>query len=112
MVSEMRRIRCSQVFARRRVSQIFSELKEDQEPHFYSFDFAPSALALLKQHHNFNESKITPFVCDIVKDELPSFIPVGQITCVVIIFVLSAISPDQFRTVEKKIYDVYLNPTT
>eukprot|EP01127_Copromyxa_protea_P013701 TRINITY_DN3702_c0_g1_i1.p1 TRINITY_DN3702_c0_g1~~TRINITY_DN3702_c0_g1_i1.p1 ORF type:complete len:206 (+),score=33.26 TRINITY_DN3702_c0_g1_i1:204-821(+) len=73
--------------------------------HFYSFDFSPCAVKLLQQHEKFCDA-VTPFVCDIVKDDLPDFVPVGKITCAMMIFVLSAISPESFALVEKKIYDV------
>lgn len=85
---------------------MLSGLKEHTELHIYTFDFAPCAVKLLQEHKDFNASIITPFVCDLAKDELPQVVPVGKITCAVMIFVLSAISPEHFPAIADKIYNV------
>ena len=84
---------------------IFLELK-DQNVFFYSFDFAKTAVDILKANKYFNSNLCNAFVCDIAYEEIPSFFPVGSANFGFLIFVLSAITPERFEIVVEKIYQV------
>jgi methyltransferase-like protein 6 len=66
-------------------------------------DFSPKAVNFVKEHELYNEEKIDAKTCDLVKEEIP-FAP-QTANFGILIFVLSAISPENFTLVAKKIYD-------
>lgn len=73
----------------------------------YGFDFSSKAIELLKKSPDFNPEQIIVDVCDLVKDQIPpSFEPPDFSS---LIFVLSAISPENHQSVVKKIYE-FLKP--
>ncbi len=63
----------------------------------YCCDFSSSAIEILKQNSEHDESKCKAFVCDITKiDEDESFpVEENQLDLIVMIFVLSAIKPEK-----------------
>jgi len=73
---------------------------------FYACDFSPKAITLLKQNPAYNEKLVTAFVCDISKEDLTPTIPENCGNFAILIFVLSAISPDYFTSIAAKIYKV------
>ncbi|KYQ91578.1 methyltransferase type 12 domain-containing protein [Tieghemostelium lacteum] len=83
---------------------VFPILKINPEKYFYAFDFSPNAVKLVKSHPNYNEDRLTAFVCDIATQQLPMFIKDNSIDITLMIFVLSAISPERFDHVLSTIY--------
>lgn len=73
---------------------------------FYACDFSPRAIECLKSNPSYDPSFINAFNCDIVTDELITKIPENSLDLVTAIFVLSAIHPDNHRTVVSNIYKV------
>lgn len=83
-----------------------SELLKKGKVFFYSFDFAKTAVDLVMSHPEYDSSLCRAFVCDVVKEDIPNFVPIGSINVVIMIFVLSAISPEHFPSVIEKLYQV------
>jgi methyltransferase-like protein 6 len=75
----------------------------------YGFDFSPRAVKMIQENEVSikNPGKIIVEVADLVKDPIPVSFP--QPDFATLIFVLSAISPENFKDVVKKIYD-FLKP--
>lgn len=73
---------------------------------FYACDFSPRAIECLKSNPSYDPSLINAFNCDIVTDELITKIPENSLDLVTAIFVLSAIHPDNHRTVVSNIHKV------
>ena len=69
-------------------------------------DFSPRAVKYVTEHEMFNAERIDAKTCDLVKEEIP--FPPQTASYSVLIFVLSAISPENFISVAKKIYDQLL----
>lgn len=73
----------------------------------YGFDFSSKAVDLLKKSVNYNPKTMIIEVCDLVKDPIPANFESPDYST--LIFVLSAISPENHQMVIKKIYD-FLKP--
>jgi hypothetical protein len=73
---------------------------------FYSFDFSATAVKLVKANPKYNPATCNAFVLDIVTQDLPEFITPNSIDFVIIIFVLSAISPQHFDSIAQKLAKV------
>lgn len=73
----------------------------------FGFDFAPKAIELLRKSADFDPKRMTVEVCDLVKDAIPANFDSPDFCS--LIFVLSAISPENHQGVIKKIYD-FLKP--
>lgn len=73
----------------------------------YGFDFAPKAIELLKKNSEYNPKTMVVEVCDLVKDAIPSHFESPDFAS--LIFVLSAISPENHQSVVKKVYE-FLKP--
>jgi methyltransferase-like protein 6 len=67
-------------------------------------DFSPRAVEFAKQHPIYNPKMIDLKVCDLVNDPALPFTE-GLANFGIMLFVLSAISPENFHSVAKKIYD-------
>jgi len=85
---------------------LFPLLELCKSKHFYSFDFSEKAISILQQNQAYNENLVHAFVLDIVNSEFPDFVPAGNIDFVIIIFVLSAISPEHYNNIFAKLYKV------
>jgi hypothetical protein len=72
----------------------------------YGFDFAKTAIALIKKSPLYDNNKLTVEVCDLVKDNIPDF-PSPDLAS--LIFVLSAIAPENHKDVVKKVFG-FLKP--
>lgn len=69
-----------------------------------AFDFADSAIALLKQQPLYNADRVHASVCDITKDDLPdAAFANGGVDFALLLFCLSALHPDKMREAVKKI---------
>lgn len=76
--------------------------------HFIGIDFSKNAINLLKQNPLYEELKrCEAFVCDLTKDELN--IESDYVDYILLIFSLSAISPQQFDNVILKLHKVRTN---
>jgi len=73
----------------------FPLLERNNNLVFHSFDFSKVAVEHMKSEPQFKKyaTRCTPFVYDISKEELPHFIEKDTFDFVIVIFVLSAISP-------------------
>jgi len=70
----------------------------------YACDFSSKAIEWVKKAPGYDPTRVIAEVCDIVKDEIPiTFDPPADL--VTLIFVLSAISPENHIDVLKKIYN-------
>jgi len=76
-------------------STIFPLLKSNPLLRFYAVDFAKSALQLIEDHPNYDENLITIVQADLTRDALDSSIPPASVDIVTLIFVLSAMTPQQ-----------------
>jgi methyltransferase-like protein 6 len=76
---------------------LFPLLAANPRLSFHAFDLAPSAVRLVRENPLFDAARVNAFVCDISVDELP--LPDASCDFVIVIFVLSALMPHQFRPV-------------
>jgi methyltransferase-like protein 6 len=76
---------------------VFPLLATNPNLFFYAVDFAPHAIKLLKAHADYQSTgRCSGHVVDMVNDELPAEIAPHSLDIVMMIFVLSAISPQKF----------------
>jgi len=73
----------------------------------YGFDFSPKAIELLKKNPEYDPKRMIVEVCDLVKDPIPMNFEAPDFCS--LIFVMSAISPENHQSVIKKIYE-FLKP--
>ena len=66
-------------------------------------DFAKNAVKLVMENILYNADYISASTCDLVNEPIP--FPPQTAQFAVLIFVLSAISPENFKKVSQKIYD-------
>lgn len=86
---------------------VFPLLEANPDLFFYALDFAPHAIQLLKEHKFYISSgRCSGHVVDITKDELPTEIEESSLDIIMMIFVLSAISPQHFDNVIAKLAKV------
>jgi methyltransferase-like protein 6 len=76
---------------------LFPLLAANPRLSFHAFDLAPSAVRLVRENPLFDAARVNAFVCDVSVDELP--LPDASCDFVIVIFVLSALMPHQFRPV-------------
>ncbi|KAK6634731.1 hypothetical protein RUM43_012133 [Polyplax serrata] len=90
---------------------IFPILQNTSRRNLFLFgcDFSETAINLLKGHSLYNENYCYAFICDVTSDEWNTPFEENSLDIVVMIFVLSAISPMRFCHVVKKI-KTYLKP--
>ncbi|CDW80271.1 actin-binding protein [Stylonychia lemnae] len=66
-------------------------------------DFSPRAVNFVKEHELYKADEINAHVVDLVNDEIPFEKETADFG--IMLFVLSAISPENFKSVAQKIYD-------
>ncbi|KAL7640579.1 UNVERIFIED_CONTAM: hypothetical protein RMT77_008854 [Armadillidium vulgare] len=87
------------------VGNFFYPLLEDKlNFKIYACDISPRAIEMVKSNSLYNEEIINAFVCDLTKDEI--CIESESVDLVSLIFVLSAILPNYFETILKKLFKV------
>ncbi|KAI9553420.1 hypothetical protein GHT06_021326 [Daphnia sinensis] len=64
----------------------------------YCCDFAPKAVELVKTNPQYDPARCLGFVCDISEDNVKFPFPENSLDVILIIFVLSAISPEKFSS--------------
>lgn len=87
-------------------STAFPLMAEDPEhkDYWHITDLASSAIAVVKQHAQYNEQWCRAYVHDITGEpELPELIPDGGVDIAFLIFVLSAVSPAQMPNALRRI---------
>ncbi len=67
------------------------------------FDFSPRAIEFIEQNSVYDKERITVAVCDLVLDPIPEKFNSPDLAT--LIFVLSAIAPEYYPMVCKKIYN-------
>jgi methyltransferase-like protein 6 len=83
---------------------LFPLLEETKNLKFFSFDFAPKAVDLLKTNPLFDPHRVHPFCCDVVTQDLPTEVTSMGVDFTLLIFVLSAIPPEKIPIVLRKIH--------
>ncbi|XP_076052970.1 tRNA N(3)-cytidine methyltransferase METTL6 [Oratosquilla oratoria] len=71
---------------------------------FYVCDFSPRAIQLVKDNPLYNETNVKAFVCDVTKDDLSSTVGQDLVDVISLIFVLSAIHPENFTAVVRNLH--------
>lgn len=70
----------------------------------YACDLSPRAVELVKQHNLYDEQFVKAFPCDITTEEVFETLPEASLDIATLIFVLSAIHPEKFRSVVANIF--------
>ncbi|XP_045598764.1 tRNA N(3)-methylcytidine methyltransferase METTL6 [Procambarus clarkii] len=83
---------------------LYPLLEERLNLFIYACDFSPRAVQFVKSHSLYDASKMDVFQCDITKDELRGKLS-GEVDIISMIFVLSAIHPEKFKTVVSNLYE-------
>lgn len=65
-------------------------------------DFSPRAVTFVKEHESYEKDEIDAHVCDLVNDEIP--FPEQSADFSILLFVLSAIAPENFAKVASKLF--------
>ncbi|KAJ6629256.1 tRNA N(3)-methylcytidine methyltransferase METTL6 [Pseudolycoriella hygida] len=89
------------------VGNLVFPLIEEQKTKFffYACDFSPRAVEFVKQNALYDENVIKAFQCDVTKaNQLTDVIPSESLDIVTMIFVLSAIHPDNFAGVFETLF--------
>jgi methyltransferase-like protein 6 len=81
-------------------------LNRDRGFKAFSCDFSESAIEILKQHPESMNGNLTPFCADIVNDKLTDYIEPHSIDIISMIFVLSAVKPEEMERVIQNIKSV------
>lgn len=84
---------------------VFPLIEEKHNSYFiYACDFSNRAVEFVKQNELYDESKIKAFQCDITTESIFENIQHESVDIVTMIFVLSAIHPEKFKTVVQNIH--------
>ncbi|KAL6062258.1 Methyltransferase-like protein 6 [Balamuthia mandrillaris] len=86
---------------------VFPLLEDNPHLFVYAVDFSPYAIELLKANAQYNEQHCNGFVCDASdSNSWPSQIAEASVDIVLLIFVLSAMSPEKMELALKNIHKV------
>jgi len=88
-------------------NSLFPLLHLNPNLEFFSFDFSPYAIQMIQHNERYtlNKTRVKAFVYDITStNPFPHFVPVGKIDISMLIFVLSAIPPQNMQEVVNKLY--------
>jgi len=72
----------------------------------YSSDFSATAIELLKNRPGFNSQRCKAFVMDIAKEDFPDLVPKQGVDFILVIFVLSAISPEHYSGIAERFFKI------
>eukprot|EP00126_Sphaerothecum_destruens_P007845 Sdes_comp20012_c0_seq1m12696 len=82
-------------------NSIFPLLKQNKNPNLFihACDFSPNAIQIVQNHELYNSKSCSAFCCDISSHQSTETIPLREnsIDIAILIFVLSAISPEQMQ---------------
>ena len=83
---------------------LFPLVETHKNKRFYAFDCSPKAIELLRSHEKYDPERVRAFVCDITREPIPdSEVEDGSVDFVTMIFMLSALAPEQMDDVLQKI---------
>ncbi|CAM1326658.1 METTL6 (predicted) [Pycnogonum litorale] len=85
---------------------IFPLIEESTAYFVYACDFSCRAIQFVQGNTLYDETKIKAFQCDVVKDNLADVIPAESVDVVTLMFVLSAIHPDNMGVALENIHKV------
>ncbi|CAG5119106.1 unnamed protein product [Candidula unifasciata] len=79
---------------------VFPVLKTNKNPNLFIYccDFSAQAIDIVKAHPDYDESRCQAFVHDLTADDSEVPFPLESLDIVVMIFVLSAISPERMQS--------------
>ncbi|XP_035776137.1 tRNA N(3)-methylcytidine methyltransferase METTL6-like [Anopheles albimanus] len=84
---------------------IFPLIEEGHRDFFiYACDLSPRAVELVRKHNLYDDRYMNAFACDITTNEVFGTLAEQSLDIATLIFVLSAIHPDKFRTTLSNIY--------
>lgn len=86
---------------------IFPLIEEKRNNFFvYSCDFSHRAIEFVKQNPLYDEKYMHAFQCDITTTDIFENIKAGTLDIITMVFVLSAIHPDRFKTVFQQLFEL------
>ncbi|XP_056640157.1 tRNA N(3)-methylcytidine methyltransferase METTL6 [Diorhabda sublineata] len=85
---------------------IFPLLEEKLNFDVIACDFSSKAVEILKNDPKYDPNSIKAFQCDITTPDVFSIIPINNVDIATLIFVLSAIHPNNFHQTLRNIYDL------
>ncbi|CAI8032612.1 tRNA N(3)-methylcytidine methyltransferase METTL6 [Geodia barretti] len=85
---------------------LFPLLEENDALFVHACDFSPRAIEFVKSHPGYTEARCSAFVCDITEEPLSSRLRENSVDIALMIFVLSAISPNNMIPALKNIFQV------
>jgi len=74
-------------------NSLFPLLESNPRLYIFALDFSPLAIDLIKKNELFDKTRCLPLVCDITKS-IPEMIHESSIDYILMIFMLSAVSPE------------------
>lgn len=80
--------------------------QESHNDQLYMCDFAASAIDLVQQDRRFHPRRCTAFVHDVVTEQLPEHLRENKVDILLLLYVLSAIHPEQHAQVLAKAFQV------
>lgn len=84
---------------------IFPLIAEKMNDYFiYACDFSPRAIEFVKHNNLYDEKSMKAFTCDITSEEIFNEIPEQSLDIITMIFVLSAIHPNNFQKVSDTLF--------
>jgi len=84
---------------------MFPLIKLNPDKYFYAFDFSPFAIDIMKKNPEYNEEKITAFVCDPTREEVPpNIVADNSVDIAIMVFFMSAVDPAKMDNVLRHIY--------
>ena len=92
---------------------VFPLIEENSNNYFiYACDFSPRAVEFVKKNELYDEAKIKAFQCDITSDSIFEEIPLESVDVITMVFVLSAIHPENFQKVAENMFKLLKNGFT
>lgn len=84
---------------------IFPLVAENRNSYFiYACDFSSRAIDLVKANELYDTATMKAFTCDITKPDILAEIPLESVDIITMIFVLSAIHPNNFQQVADNLF--------
>ncbi|XP_064476667.1 tRNA N(3)-methylcytidine methyltransferase METTL2-like [Ornithodoros turicata] len=85
------------------------EINKDPGLFLYCCDFSETAVSVLKEHKEYDPQRCLAFVCDVTRENWDAPFPNESLDIIILIFVLSAVSPDKMQGVINRAAQ-YLKP--